>query len=190
MKPTDAGDRIERRTWLKGVAAGVAGAVAGADIPIEASPAPVVATQSSPSAAPAAAPRFLDDHLRRTLTSLAELLVPGSVSAGVVDVIDKVATVDGSARQRQLLNALGRFDRDAQEDHGARWIDLAESVQLELLRRASEAPADARRHFNFLRRTVIDAYLATEAGMKDFGWAGQSAWRELPGCTHADPAHD
>lgn len=190
MNPTDAGDRIERRTWLKGMAAGVAGAISVGEIPVAASSEPSAGASSEQPAASNAAPLFLDDHLRRTLTSLAELLVPGSVAAGVVDVIDKVAAVDTPARQRQLLNAISRFDQDAQSQRGARWIDVPGPAQLDLLRGAAEAPAESRAHFNFLRTTVINTYLATEQGMKEFGWAGTNAWRELPGCTHADPAHD
>lgn len=189
MKPTDAGDRIERRTWLKGMAAGVTGAIAAGEIPVDAS-SPPSASPSSEQPAASPVPRFLDDHMRRTLTSLAELLVPGSVAAGVVDVIDKVASVEPPARQRQLLNAISRFDQDAQSERGARWLDVPAAAQLDLLRRASEAPLDSRAHFSFLRATVINAYLATEPGMKEFGWAGTNAWRELPGCTHADPAHE
>ena len=190
MKPSDAGDRIERRTWLKGMAAGVAGAVAAGDIPVDASAESSASPASEQPAASAAVPRFLDDHMRRTLTSLAELLVPGSVAAGVVDVIDKVASVEAPARQRQLLNAIGRFDQDAQSERGARWLDVPAAAQLDLLRRASQAPVDSRAHFSFLRSSVINAYLATEPGMKEFGWAGRNAWRELPGCTHAAPAHE
>lgn len=186
MKPTDGGDRIERRTWLKGMAAGVAGAVAAGEMPAAA--AEVTNAAADQNASATVAPRFLDDHLRRTLTSLAERLVPGSVSAGVVDIIDTVASVDGAARQRQLLNAISRFDQDAQADRGTRWIDLPEAGQLELLRRASATPAAP--HFTFLRNAVFNAYLTTEQGRKEFGDVGRNAWRELPGCTHADPAHE
>lgn len=189
MKPIDAGDRIERRTWLKGMATGVAGAIAAGDIPVDASAEPS-ASPASEQPASAAVPRVLDDHMRRTLTSLAELLVPGSVAAGVVEVIDRVASVEAPARQRQLLNAISRFDQDAQSERGARWIDVPAAAQLDLLKRASEAPVDSRAHFSFLRSTVINAYLATEPGQKEFGWAGRNAWRELPGCPHAAPAHE
>ena len=190
MKPTDGGDRIERRTWLKGMAAGVAGAISVTNIPVAAAADPSAATSSSQPAASASASRFLDPHMRRTLANLADLLVPGSVAAGVVDVIDRVALVDGSERQRRLLNAIGRFDQDARSERGARWIDVPGPAQLELLRRTAAAPEADRAHFNFLRRTVMNAYLATEPGMKEFGWAGRNAWRELPGCSHADPAHE
>ena len=177
---------MERRTWLKGLAAGVVGAVAPAPAAAESSP-PATPPDTAQAAAAAPTQRFLDEHMRRTLTSLAEIIVPGAVAAGVVDLIDRVASVDGPARQRQLLNAIGRFDQDAQSAHGARWIDLQASQQTAIMRRASETSGD---HFTFLRTTVINAYMATETGMKEFGYAGRHSWSELPGCTHPSPAHE
>jgi Gluconate 2-dehydrogenase subunit 3 len=177
---------MERRDLLKGLAAGIAGAVA--------SPAPSTAhDHASAAATPQAAardlPRLLDDHQRRTLTSLAELLVPGSVAAGAVELIDRVAAVDAQPRQRQLLNALAQFDRDARGAGAGRWLDLSETAKLEILRAAAAAkpPAD---HFLQLRTTVANTYYATEPGMRELGWTGRTAWKELPACTHPAPEHE
>ncbi len=218
MKPTDARpDRIARRTVLKGLATGLAGTVAGPVVAEAAgaeSPEPVETMQQQPAGATATA-GFLDNYQRQTLTSLAELLVPGAVGAGVVDLIDRVASVDAPARQRQLLNAIGHFEQDARTKHGQRWIDLDEAVRIDLLRQASTAPESRppqpawvkgqpmvfestrpsgpptiRDHFDFLRTTIATAYFTTEPGMKELGWTGQNAWRDLPGCTHPDPAHE
>jgi len=211
-------DLIERRTLLKGLAAGLAGAVTAPDsTAAEATDTalPETAVQTQAAAAPVAPPRFLGDHERQTLTSLAESLVPGSVAAGVIDLIDRVATVDSPARQRQLLNALGRFEQEARTTHGARWIDLDEPVRLGTLRQASTSPegrpsqpawdrgqpmvfestappgpATLRDHFEYLRSTVANAYFTTESGMKELGWTGQTAWKELPGCSHPNPEHE
>lgn len=218
MKTTNAGeDRIERRTLLKGLAAGLAGtvgapAVAGAvdgGHPVTAD-----AVQAPPAPIAVAAGVF-DDFQRRTLTSLADSLVPGAVDAGVVDLLDRVASVETPARQRQLLNAIGHFEQEARMKYGKRWIDLEESVRLDILRQASTAPASGpeqpawvkgepmifeaagpsgpptlRDHFEFLKTTIATAYYTTESGMKERGWSGQNAWREFPGCPHASAAHD
>lgn len=218
MKPEDDGvDRIERRTLLKGLAAGIAGAVATPGTVSADASGTVVQPPARAQTASAAtsAPRLLDDHQRRTLISLAESLVPGSVGAGAVDLIDRVAAVDAPPRQRQLLNALGRFDLEARTAHGTRWIDLDEPTRLGILRQASQLPesqppqpawikgqplvfaasnpslpATLRDHFEYLRTTVANAYFATEPGMKELGWAGRTAWKDLPGCTHPSPEHD
>lgn len=220
MNTTDAGDdRIERRTLLKGLAAGLAGAVAGPALVTASTsaevPTPVETVQAQPAVATTAAVGLLDNHQRQTLTSLADALVPGAVGAGVVDLIDRVASVETPARQRQLLNAIGHFEQDARTKHGKRWIDLDEAVRLDLLRQASTGPESRppqaawvkgqpmvfestgpsrpptlRDHFDYLRTTIATAYFTTEPGMKELGWTGQNAWRELPGCTHPSPAHD
>jgi len=218
MKTTNAReDRIERRTLLKGLAAGIAGTVAApavADAAGAGQPVTADAVQAPPAQSAAAA-RMLDDYQRQTLTSLADSLVPGAVAAGVVGLLDRVASVEAPARQRQLLNAIGHFERDARMKYGKRWIDLEESVRLEILREASTAPASRpeppawvkgqpmvfespdpsgpptiRDHFEFLKTTIATAYFTTEPGMKERGWSGQNAWREFPGCPHPSGAHD
>jgi hypothetical protein len=69
---------MERRTLLKGLAAGLTGAVAApatAGATASESPAPTVSTQAPASSA------FLDEYQRGTLSSLADLLMPGAVAA-------------------------------------------------------------------------------------------------------------
>jgi hypothetical protein len=202
---------IERRSLLKGLATGLAGSVVAPETAESQTAAarPVAGSDQPASAGPAAA-RLLDDHQRRTLSSLAETILPGSVAAGAVEVIDRVATVDGTAAQRRLMNAIGRFDQEARTVSGRRWLDLSDAAKIELLQRASatapgrpESPAwtkgqpvavepsppTLRDDFEFLKTLVGNAYAATETGMKALGWTGRSAWRELPGCTHSDPEH-
>jgi hypothetical protein len=202
---------VERRSLLKGLAAGVAGSVvasqrAAADPQAAFSP---DTRQGSPAAGLPSAPGLLDDHLRRTLASLAEAILPGSVAAGTVEVIDRVAAVDPPAARRRLLNAIGRFDQEARDTAGARWLDLSD-----MARASTGAPGQPlapawtkgqpvvvppavapsrttlRDDLEFLKVTIGNAFATTEAGMKALGWAGRSSWPELPGCTHADPAHE
>jgi hypothetical protein len=174
-----------------------------------AQPAPAPVGQSA-----AQTPRLLDEPQRRLLTSLAEALVPGSAAAGVVDLIERVATVQTSAAKRRLFDALGHFDREARRTHGVRWLDLDEPTRLGLLQSvataparpkapawtrgqpvsaasaAAPAPATFRDHFEYLRMLVATTYFATEAGAKERGWTGRTAWKELPGCTHPEAEHE
>ena len=208
---------IERRSLLKGLATGLAGSVVAPETAESQTAAarPAAGSDQPASAAPGqAAARLLDDHQRRTLSSLAETILPDSVAAGAVEVIDRVATVDGTAAQRRLMNVIGRFDQEARTVSGTRWLDLSDAAKIELLQRASttapgrpESPAwtkgqpvavepapppsppTLRDDFEFLKTIVGNAYAATETGMKALGWTGRSAWRELPGCTHPDPEH-
>ena len=206
---------IERRSLLKGLATGLAGSVVPdtAESQTGAARPPIGGDQPPSTAAGPTPAGLLDDHQRRTLASLAETILPGSVAAGAVDLIDRVATVDGTATQRRLMNAIGRFDQEARTVSGSRWLDLDDAVRIELMQRASTgAPGEPERpawtkgqpvvgpatppgpptwrdDFEFLKTIVGNAYAATEAGMKALGWTGRSAWRELPGCTHPDPEH-
>lgn len=202
MRPSDrasdpSGDQppaesIERRTLLKGLAAGLVGSLAVAAPAAASEPELEQAGRVAASAPAPDLPRLLDEHQRRTLASLAELLVPGSVSAGVVDLMDRVAAIETPVRQRQLLNAIARFDHEAHSSSGQRWIDVDDAARLRILRQASEAAPDAalRTSFNHLRTTVATTYFATEAGMKERGWTGRTAWTELPGCPHPASAHE
>jgi hypothetical protein len=201
---------VERRSVLKGLAAGLTGAVAGppsseaeARAPVASSPAtqPAASVPSSPTG-------LLDAHQRATLASLAELILPGSLAAGTVDRIDQVAAVDAPPAQRRLLNAIARFDQEARNASAGRWLDLSDTARLEILRRAAGGapgqpplppwtpglplptpapltPAAAttlRDHLDVLKASIGAAFATTEAGMKALGWTGRSSWRELPGC--------
>ena len=126
--------------------------------------------------------------------------------------------MDTPAAQRRLLNALGRFDQEARAASAGRWLDLSDAEKLAILTRAADGapgqrpqpawtrgqpiappaappaapapPSTLRDHLDVLKATIGSAYATTEAGMKALGWAGQSSWRELPGCSTADAAHE
>jgi hypothetical protein len=213
----DARERVPRRAVLQGLTTGLAGAVAASSgLPASVDASPLSSDRQPPASAPATGgPRLLDDHQRRTLASLAEALIPGSVAAGVVDLIDRVAAVQDPGAQRELLNAIGAFDREARTARNVRWLDLDAETRLDRLRAASTAPSsraatppwtpgqplrlgpDApsgpptlRDHFDALRMLVANAYYTTEPGLKERGWTGRSSWDALPGCTHTNPEHE
>ena len=196
------------------------GTVVASAVPVSSSsPDALVGTQTAARpdapARPPDPPRLLDEHQRRTLSSLADMLVPGAVAAGVVDLVDRVLAVESAPRRREFLNALGAFERQAREAHGARWIDLDEPRRVAVLERAASGPesrprtppwtkggplvfdptgppppATLRDHFTRLRTIVANAYYSTEPGMTELGWRGRVAWGELPGCPHPDPEHE
>lgn len=210
---------VERRSLLRGLAVGLTGvAVTPTPSGAHAHASATSLSDAQPAAPPtipAPTPSALDAHQRATLESLAELILPGAVTAGAVERIDRVAAVDAPAAQRRLLNAIARFDQEARETAGARWLDLSDTARLELLTRAAEGatgqqpqpawtrgqpvvsptvvsapPTTLHDHLDLLKAVIGGAYASTEAGMTALGWTGRSSWRELPGCTHDDPAHD
>lgn len=207
---------VERRAVLRGLASGLAGTVIASNATASAA-AEGLPADAQPAAppAPAGSVGLLDDHQRRTLANLADMLVPGAVAAGVVDLVDRVLAVESVARRREFLNALGAFEREARDAHGARWIDLDEPARIAILQRAATGaesrplpppwrageplvfestdpppPATLRDHFTRLRAIVANAYYSTEQGMRELGWQGRIGWTELPGCEHPDPGHE
>lgn len=207
---------VERRTVLRHLAGGIAGTVVASNLPVapDATAAPTDQSPAGRSAAPPAPLRAFDDHQRQTFASLAEMLVPGAVAAGVVDLIDRVVVVESMPRRREFFNALGAFELEARQSHGARWIDLDEPARIAILQRAAggvesrslpppwkkgepitfppveAGPATLRDHFTRLRNMVANAYFATEPGMRELGWRGRTGWSELPACTHPEPEHE
>jgi len=204
---------LERRAMLKSLGAGLAGSVAapgaGEAHSPQRAPTPGAAQGAVPQGTPAG---ILDDHLRQTLASLAEMILPGSVAAGAVDLIERVTGVEPLSAQRRLLNAIGRFDQEARSVAGSRWLDLSEAARVELLTQAAATepgqpmapvwrrgqplafppaaplpPANLRDDLDFLKATIGTAYAATEGGMRAFGWTGRSSWGALPACTPTAP---
>ena len=204
---------VERRTVLRHLAGGIAGTVVASHVP-QVPDAAAAPTDQSSAGQSAAHPRAFDDHQRQTLGSLADMLVPGAVAAGVVDLIDRVLAVESLARRREFFNALGAFELEARQSHGARWIDLDEPARIAILQRAAggvesrplpppwkkgepitfppveAGPATLRDHFTRLRNTVANAYFSTEPGMRELGWRGRTGWTELPACTHPESEHE
>lgn len=159
-------------------------------------------------------PRLLDDHLRETLSVLAEELLPGSRAAGVAELLDRVMAVEPIEEQRRFLSALGAFEREARERYAKPWLELDRSQRIEILSAASTLapqrprastwtrgqpveleepgptpPSNLRDHFDRLRAWVARAYATTEVGMKDLGFNGKMAWANFPGCPHPDDEH-
>ena len=118
---------VERRSLLRGLAVGLTGvAVTPTPSGAHAHASATSLSDAQPAAPPtipSPTPSALDAHQRATLESLAELILPGAVTAGAVERIDRVAAVDAPAAQRRLQNAIARFDQEARETAGARWLD-------------------------------------------------------------------
>ncbi len=122
--------------------------------------------------------------------SLCDLLVPGSVDAGVPDLVDRTAAVEAVDYQDAFLGAIRAFEGEARAAHSSRWIDLDEEAQIAILALAvTGARPTLQRHLVHLRDVVATAYFSTEPGMRKLGWTPRSSWRELPTCDHPDDNH-
>lgn len=199
-----------RRDVLQGLLAGVG---ASSAIPVLAETHPMQAhakdhaklaeAKASANAFPTT-PAFLDAHQLETLTSLAEMIVPGSTGAQVAPFVDRLLAVDTHDNQRQFLNALGGIDGESIARHSHPWRGLTTDQQVALLEAASTAPAspkDAtaagagaptavpftlRDRFDHLKGWIVGAYYSSETGMRELGWTGNTFFATFPGCEHPD----
>jgi hypothetical protein len=121
---------------------------------------------------------FLDRHAFDTLATLGEQIVPGSRSAGVPEFLDRLLAVESTETQKRVTQALGAFEREAREAHGAPWKALTPAQATALLTKISQRPdSDATRQaFDGVKGAVAETYFSTEAGMKELGWDGSVAF--------------
>ena len=169
--------RIGRRTVLQSLATG-AGVAAFAST---ASAASAHAHHAAAAATPAAAASsgasplvFLDPHAFDTLATLSEQIVPGSRAAQVPEFLDRLLAVESLETRKRFTQALGAFEQRARESHAKPWKSLTAEQATALLTTISTLPNSepARRAFENLKHSIVDAYYTSEAGMKDLGWDG------------------
>jgi hypothetical protein len=155
-------------------------------------------------------PEFFAPHEFKTLESLAERIVPGASKAKTSEFIDQLLAVDTQSNRRDLLNALGAFERRALEQTRRPWTALTPAEQDEILTEASTMasgvpieqpwapgrPAEVakpeaseirvtlRDHFDLLKGWISGGYYSSEIGMRELGWTGNFFHNSFPGCQH------
>ena len=179
----DSGDgplrhfRLGRRLVLQSLATG-AGVAAFASTASAASAhahhAAAAATPAVPASTEDSSRVFLDAHAFETLAVLGEQIVPGSRAAQVPEFLDRLLAVESLETQKRFTQTLGAFEQQARDAHAKPWKSLTAEQATTLLTTLSTLPETepARRAFENLKRSVVDAYYTTEAGMKDLGWDG------------------
>lgn len=178
--------RVSRRSALQGLAGtlglGVAATGEAAEPhPLEAHIAQRPRTRSAATKTPAPAPEFLDAHQFATLTTIADLIIPGAVASESPRFIDHVLAVERPETQLRFVGALGAFDAAARERHQQPFIRLSAPQQSTLLETAA---SDQLAH---LKGWVSGAHYSSEAGMKELGYTGALFFTTFTdACTHAD----
>ncbi len=171
--------RVARRAVLQSLAGGVGAAIfaPGASAHVHAAAA-AMPTTSGPQASSASELEFLDRHGFDTLATLSEQIVPGSRDAQVTEFLDRLLAVESTDTQRQFMQTLGAFEREAREAHGKPWKSLTTEQATALLTKISTQPESEaiRRSFDALKEAVAETYYNTEVGMKDLGWNGSVAF--------------
>lgn len=168
--------RMHRRAVLQSLASGAGVAV----FATRASGAHVHGAAAAASAETAAATvaesglQFLDRHAFDTLAALSEQIVPGSRAAAAPEFLDRLLAVESTDTQRQFMQALGAFEREARATNGVPWKSLTgEQANALLAKISSLSDADpSRQAFDRIKGAVAETYYQTEVGMKELGWDG------------------
>jgi gluconate 2-dehydrogenase gamma chain len=147
------------------------------------------------SAAPHDAARFLAEADFRTISRIADLIIPetntpAASGAGVPSYIDMVIARD--AEQQQLVaDGLRWLDAEAGRQAGKKFMDLSEDLQIGILEPLCEAadagnsPARNVQFFALIKKLTADGYYTSKTGLIDeLGYQGNMVLSGFPGCVH------
>ncbi len=118
---------------------------------------------------------FLNDEEKRTVTAMAEQIIPrtdtpGATDAGVPGFIDKMLAGYYQDKERTRIRAgLAQVATDAAELHGKPFADLSAAEQVAMMKRYDQAaysqPAGSDPHFfRTVKELTIIGYCTSEAG--------------------------
>ena len=127
-------------------------------------------------------PLFLTPQQNETLVALSESIVPGSAKAQVNRFLDLLLSVDTAETRDKFVASLTDVDRATQEKFGRVFSQLTASEKDELLTSFSTDKAH-QKDFEDLKEWITTAYYSSEDGMRELGWTGEHAFRQLPNCS-------
>ena len=173
--------RVERRTILKLVAAGVLPGTSGL--------VQLGCTQDRYR------PEFFSADELDLLDALTEVIIPaddhspGARAAKVARYIDVMIADDSNAAREHWRSGLAAVSGMANARFQASFVECDSAQQDEIvgeLARAEESPSSLEeRFFTELKRMTINGYYTSEVGIhQDLGYKGNTAVDDFPGCTH------
>jgi len=204
---TTARGQLTRREMVRRLLAGVG---AGAAWPVVASSHPIheilrndgVLEEAEKLGAANWEPVFLNVQQNKSLTALAERLVPGSTKAQVNRFLDLLLGVEADKHQKDFVAGLAAFEAESQKRFGKGFPSLDDRQQNMLLTDASAPPSKEasagsagkensglHRHFENLKGWISGAYYSSEIGMRELGWTEDRVFASFPGCEHPEGHH-
>lgn len=140
------------------------------------------------------AKRFLSEADFRTISRIADLIIPGTdtpgaVGAGAPDYIDMVIS-RSTDQQGVMADGLRWLDGEAKRLDGVTFIELSEARQLEILEPLCEAadanpshPARTVQFFSLVKSLTADGYYTSKVGLIDeLGYTGNTARQNFAAC--------
>ncbi len=153
-------------------------------------------THEHPQPVSRSASRFFHDEDFRTISRIADLIIPetdspGAISAGVPEYIDMV--VARSVEQQALMSdGLRWLDSEAMRTAGVKFIALTEAQQLAVLQplcAAADEHAGTTQQprnvqfFALVKGLTADGYYTSKIGLMDeLGYKGNMARDSFPAC--------
>jgi len=143
-------------------------------------------------------PAFLTPHQNETVTTLSELIIPKTETAGaraahVNQFVDTVLADAPSAEREQFLQGLEWVDSRSAARFGVPFIQATPQQQTTLLTvissTANQAPADRAgvEFFQALKTLTITGYYTSKVGMlEELGDDGVRVFSDYLGCTHPE----
>ncbi len=176
---------MKRREAIKTLAAAAA-------LPQRKKPAP------EPAPAPPAdtwKPKVLDAHQDRTVTILAELIIPRTETPGATDAqvnryIDTMLAGYPVSRREEFVQGLAWLDGHCLSIHAAPFADLKPDEQVAMLRKlsgpATSDLAPGARFFRTIKGLVSTGYYTSKVGLEEeLGW-GKNPATEPEECKHPE----
>ena len=139
-------------------------------------------------------PRVLTDAEKRTVTALADIIIPAdehgpaASAVGVPDFLDEWVSAPYEQQQKDLKtirDGLAWIDGESQRRSGKGFADAAPEQQAALLDDIVKEGTDARKQahafFTLFRDRVAGGYYSTPEGWKAIGFVGIVPMVEFPG---------
>lgn len=148
------------------------------------------------AAGPAWKPRILDAHQDRTVTMLAELIIPRTDTPGATDAkvnryIDTMLAAYPVSRREEFLHGLAWLDGHCLKNHAAPFADLKPAEQTAILTKLSTSGTSTDlgpgvRFFRNIKGMTSTGYYTSKVGMEQELGYGKYPGSEPPGCDHAE----
>jgi glucoside 3-dehydrogenase (cytochrome c) hitch-hiker subunit len=143
-------------------------------------------------------PKVFNAAQNKTVTTLAEIIIPqtdtaGAAKAKVNEFIDSVLAEAKPEDKQKFLDGLAWIDARSQTDNGAPFADAPSEKQVALLtalsKNASPSPTDQPgvEFFKAIKALTVTGYYTSEvATREELGDTGQMFFTEFKGCTHTE----